>query len=101
MKKRNLGLALTAVLASGTLLAACGSDDKKDGSKESKKDDFSVAMVTDTGGIDDRSFNQSTWEGIEEFAKENNMTRGDGGYDYLQSAKDSDFETNIKKPCSS
>ncbi|PWI22784.1 BMP family ABC transporter substrate-binding protein [Kurthia zopfii] len=95
MKKRNLGLALSAVLASGTLLAACGSDDAKKDDKKGDKDAFSVAMVTDTGGIDDKSFNQSTWEGIQAFGKENGMTKGNGGFDYLQSKQDSDFTTNI------
>lgn len=96
MKKRKIGLALTALLASGTLLAACGSDDDSKGSdSKDKKDGFSVAMVTDTGGIDDRSFNQSTWEGIQKWGKEEGVEKGDGGYDYLQSASDSDFTTNI------
>lgn len=96
MKKRKIGLALTALLASGTLLAACGSNDSKEESKGGdNKDAFSVAMVTDTGGIDDRSFNQSTWEGIQAYGKEAGLKKGDGGYDYLQSASDSDFTTNI------
>ena len=96
MKKRKIGLALTALLASGTLLAACGSnDDSKDSGSKDKKDGFSVAMVTDTGGIDDRSFNQSTWEGLQAWGKEAGVEKGDGGYDYLQSASDSDFTTNI------
>ncbi len=30
-------------------------------------------MVTDTGGIDDRSFNQSTWEGIQKFGKDTGL----------------------------
>ena len=96
MKKSKIGLALTALLASGTLLAACGSNDSKEESKGGdNKDTFSVAMVTDTGGIDDRSFNQSTWEGIQAYGKEAGLKKGDGGYDYLQSASDSDFTTNI------
>lgn len=95
MKKRKIGLAFTALLATGTLLAACGSDDAKDDKKGSSKDAFSVAMVTDTGGIDDRSFNQSTWEGIQAYGEEEGLKKGDGGYDYLQSASDSDFTTNI------
>nr|WP_221297940.1 BMP family protein [Rummeliibacillus stabekisii] len=96
VKKRKIGLALSALLASGTLLAACGSD-KGDESKKSgsDKDKFSVAMVTDIGGIDDRSFNQSTWEGIEKFGEENGMKKGNGGFDYLQSASESDYNTNL------
>ena len=29
----------------------------------------SVVMVTDTAGIDDKSFNQSAWEGMQEWGK--------------------------------
>jgi basic membrane protein A len=35
---------------------------------------FELAMITDAGDIDDKSFNQSIWEGIVEFAEENNLT---------------------------
>jgi len=35
---------------------------------------YEIAMVTDAGDIDDKSFNQGTWEGIVEFAEENNLT---------------------------
>ena len=35
---------------------------------------YEIAMITDSGDIDDRSFNQGTWEGIEEYASENNKT---------------------------
>jgi basic membrane protein A len=35
---------------------------------------YEIAMVTDSGGIDDKSFNQSTWEGIIEYAEANEKT---------------------------
>lgn len=35
---------------------------------------YEIAMITDSGDIDDRSFNQGTWEGIEDFAEENDKT---------------------------
>lgn len=94
LKKRKFGLALSAVLAAGTILGACGNnDDSSD--KSSDKDNFSVAMVTDVGGVDDKSFNQSAWEGIQAFGKENGLEKGKGGYDYLQSASDADYATNL------
>jgi basic membrane lipoprotein Med (substrate-binding protein (PBP1-ABC) superfamily) len=31
---------------------------------------FKVGLVTDVGGIDDKSFNQGTWEGIVRFAQD-------------------------------
>ncbi|MFD2443582.1 BMP family protein [Bacillus sp. CGMCC 1.16607] len=66
MKKRKFGLALSLVLAAGTLLGACGAkdEDAKGGDTDKKGSDFKVGMVTDSGTIDDKSFNQGTWEGI-------------------------------------
>ncbi|MTH51773.1 BMP family ABC transporter substrate-binding protein [Bacillus mangrovi] len=87
------GLALSAVLAAGTILGACGN--KSSESNGSAASDFTVAMVTDVGGVDDKSFNQSAWEGIEEFGKANDMEKGNKGYNYLQSKSDADYGTNL------
>ncbi|MGE8204020.1 BMP family lipoprotein [Heyndrickxia sp. NPDC080065] len=97
MKKRKIGFALSLVLAAGTLLGACGTSDKGQGTtgKNEKKGNFTVALVTDVGGVDDKSFNQSAWEGLEEFGKENGLTKGTKGYDYLQSKSPSDYKTNL------
>ena len=62
-KKQWLGLGLVAVAAIG--LAACGNRASKKGSANSDaKTDLKAAIVTDTGGVDDKSFNQSAWEGL-------------------------------------
>lgn len=102
LSKRKFGLGLSLVLAAGTILGACGTKDegeKSSGSEGTDKGtetkDFSLAMVTDVGGVDDKSFNQLAWEGIEAFGKENGLKKGDGGYDYLQSASDADYITNL------
>ena len=52
---------------------------------------FLGCMVTDTGGINDKSFNQSAWEGMQEAAAANpNVT-----VKYLQSTTQSDYVPNI------
>lgn len=99
MKKRKFGLLITSVVATGAILAACGSDEDKD--KETSKgsanegDTISIAMVTDVGGVDDKSFNQSAWEGIQKFGADNGLSKGNGGFDYLQSQSDADYNTNL------
>ena len=45
---------------------------------------FEIAMITDIGTIDDKSFNQGTWEGVEAYAKANDVT-----YKYYQPTEDS------------
>ncbi|NKE06444.1 BMP family ABC transporter substrate-binding protein [Bacillus selenatarsenatis] len=53
---------MSLLLAAGTMLAGCGSDEGD--SSKGKESDLRVGMVTDAGTIDDKSFNQGTWEGI-------------------------------------
>ena len=37
-------------------------------------DTYVLALVTDIGTIDDKSYNQGSWEGLEKYAKEKNIT---------------------------
>lgn len=86
--------------ASALLLAACqgqsAGDDAADNGEGTaggdNGDGFSIAMVTDEGGIDDRSFNQSAWEGMQEWSDEtgNEST-------YFQSDDSSDFIPNFNQ----
>ncbi|MFC4774632.1 BMP family lipoprotein [Ruoffia tabacinasalis] len=59
------------------------------------QEDFSAIMVTDQGGVDDKSFNQSAWEGLQLWGEENGLEKGTSGFDYLESATDSDYITNL------
>jgi basic membrane protein A len=104
MAKRILALFLAAVL-SLSLLAGCATapkEEPKDEPKEQpgeqteepKKPDFKVGFVTDTGGIDDRSFNQGTWEGIKKYADENGWEEGKQ-YKYIQSNEEADYIPNL------
>lgn len=105
MTKRKFGLVLSSVLAAGAILGACGAKDeepKKETDNAAKgetptEEAFSVAMVTDVGGVDDKSFNQSAWEGLEAYGKEHSLSRGKGGFDYLQSKSEADFEPNLNQ----
>ena len=50
---------------------------------------FLACMVTDTGGIDDRSFNASSWQGVQE------AESATIGGKYLQSTSESNYVPNI------
>ena len=65
MKKKFLALALSALMVTG--LVGCGSNSNSGNSSETT---LKVGMVTDSGTIDDKSFNQGTWEGIKKAEKE-------------------------------
>jgi len=62
-------------------LAACGDTDVVDPGG----DVFELALITDIGTIDDKSFNQGSWEGLEKYAKENGIT-----HKYYRPAEQSD-----------
>ena len=49
------------------------------------EDTYEIALVTDVGNIDDKSFNQGCWEGVVEFAEAHDKT-----YAYYRPSEDSD-----------
>lgn len=80
---------LVAALAATTLVG-CGNSDK---GGESKECPIKVGFVTDTGGIDDKSFNQGSWEGIQKWAKDNKLSEDCIGY--VQSKAEADYVPNL------
>ncbi len=86
MKKLLISV-LVVSLALSTSVFAGGAKEEVGGVAKS---DFTVGVVTDTGGVDDRSFNQSTWEGSVKYANE---VGGDAKY--LQSIADADYIPNL------
>jgi basic membrane protein A len=50
-----------------------------------------VGMVTDVGGVNDKSFNQTSWEGLQALAAEDSSFE----VHYLESKTDADYQTNI------
>jgi basic membrane protein A and related proteins len=61
------GLAAAGVIA---LLAGCGSAPSNSGSTGAAKTKFVPCMVSDSGGFDDHSFNQLSFEGLETASKD-------------------------------
>lgn len=98
MNKKIVGFGLASVAVLG--LAACGNRGASKSDSSNAKTDLKVAMVTDTGGVDDKSFNQSAWEGLQAWGKENGLSKGQG-FDYFQSTSESDYATNLDTAVSS
>ena len=95
-KKQWFVLALVTVASLG--LMACGRRASRQNADA--KTDLKAAIVTDIGGVDDRSFNQSAWEGLEAWGKENGLSK-DQGIAYFQSNTESDFANNFEQAASS
>ena len=83
MLKKILSVILAATMVLS--LAACG------GTADAGKDKIKVGMVTDTGGVNDGSFNQSSWAGLQRAEKELGIE-----VKYLESKTDSDYAANIE-----
>lgn len=66
MKRFYLGFVLLLV---SFFMIACADDKPSDETVDPTN--FKIAMITDVGDIDDKSFNQGTWEGIVEYATAN------------------------------
>ena len=82
-KAKVLAAAVTTAVIALTLVGCAG---KKSGtsttSSDSSKTKDTVALITDTGGVDDRSFNQSAWEGLQAWGKAHKLSRGNSGFQY-------------------
>lgn len=72
MKKRILAVLLAGAMVLG--MVGCAKKPTADGSAASGDGKYELALVTDVGTIDDKSFNQGSWEGLEKYAKDNDIT---------------------------
>ena len=97
MKKRSWFVVLLMVLA--LFVAACAEDDADEGDAGGGGDEtpteqigqgFKACQVTDTGGIDDKSFNQTAYAGMERAAADYGVETA-----FLESQTPNDFAPNI------
>jgi len=80
---KKLWVLLSLALVFSMVLAACGA-------RETAEEKFKVGVVTDMGGVEDKSFNATSWAGVERAVKELGV---DGTY--LESRSQTDYATNI------
>ena len=99
MKRRITALMMAAAMCMS--LVACGSSNTnttennntaESGSAAAKDtSDLKIGLVTDVGGVNDGSFNQTAWEGMERAAEELGVT-----VNYLESGTDADYAPNLE-----
>src|SRR5699024_12597842 len=65
------------------------------GGQAQGKNQFTAAMVSDTNGVNDKGFNQSAWEGLQKWGKQNNLTKGKDGYNYFQPKSVADYDKQL------
>lgn len=91
-------LSLGFLMASFTLVLNACSGKKQGTSSQNKKD--SIALITDSNGINDQSFNQAAWAGFKDYGKEHNFKQGKG-YQYFQSSSATDYTPNFNQAAKS
>ncbi|MEC0368700.1 BMP family ABC transporter substrate-binding protein [Paenibacillus chibensis] len=95
--KKMFKLSLIMLLAFSVVLAGCGKKKEETGasggdSAGTAKSAVKVGLVTDVGGVNDKSFNQSAWEALQGLEKDKGITAK-----YLQSKSKEDYVTNLNK----
>ena len=97
--KKFIALALALVMALS--LVACGGAaapaestpaSAPADSAAAPAESFKVGMVTDVGGVNDKSFNQGAWEGLQALNAENPAIE----VAYLESKTDADYAANLE-----
>jgi basic membrane protein A len=85
--------ALSVVLSASMVLAMAAPAFAESATEAPDLDgsDFSVGLVTDVGGVNDGSFNQSAWEGLQKAGEDFGVT-----VNYLESKTDADYTPNIE-----
>ncbi|WP_166879580.1 BMP family protein [Salinibacterium sp. ZJ450] len=79
--------------ASALLLAGCAAaPDEGTGTDDTANTDYCARMVTNSGGLEDRSFNQSSWEGLERAADEYGIE-----VDAIVSQTETDLAPNVQQ----
>ena len=87
--KKLVSLSLSIVM-SAAMLVGCGSSEGS-----ASEDKLTVGMITDVGGVNDESFNQGAWEGLQAIQKE--LGEDVVEVKYLESKQDSDYTPNIEE----
>jgi basic membrane protein A and related proteins len=89
VKKYVRGLAMMGVLT--VAVAACGSKPTDSGAPAAADNkDFNACMVSDSGGFDDKSFNQTSYKGLQDAVKQLGVTEKKA-----ESKSDNDYPTNM------
>ena len=74
-----------SVVLLAVILAFVGTQSVFGGGGSQKTETFELALITDLGTIDDKSFNQGSWEGLVQYAREKSLS-----HKYYQPAEQSD-----------
>ena len=85
--KKFFAIMLVAIMVLAAF-AGCTKPEQKPNENPGEQVAMKIALVTDVGNIDDKSFNQGAWEGVVKFCEEKGLKQGEG-YNYYRPSEDS------------
>lgn len=100
MLRKGLSKFMASLLVATSLLAGCagGGEEQKPAeqgaeapAQEGQKQ-LQVGMVTDVGGVNDNSFNESSWDGLQKAQTDLGIKA-----EYTESKSDADYEPNLNR----
>lgn len=89
MKFKKLVAISTSILMATSMLVGCSKESTE--STNNKETNIKIGMVADTGGVNDESFNQSAWEGLQKAKEELGVE-----IKLIESKQASDYLANIE-----
>lgn len=94
MRRKTLIMVFAMVFVLSAVLVGCGGGGGGDTTPEEKT---KIIMITDEGGIDDQSFNQSAWDGIKKLEAEypNKVE-----VSFIESTQQSEYKPNLETAAS-
>lgn len=90
--KKGIALLMSTVIVMSAMVGCTSKPNTSSIKQNTANKKYNVAMVTDTGGVSDQSFNQSSWEGLQQLSKKKGAK-----ISYLESKQESDYATNLDK----
>lgn len=83
---------LLAISMMAVVVAGCGSTDGGEVPEGNQGNSQSVVMVADVGGVNDQSYNQGAWEGLQAFEEETGIKAS-----FIETVQMSDLATNFDR----
>ena len=86
----------TTAPASGEATATAAAEAATEAAAAAPASDLKIGLVTDVGRVNDRSFNQSAWEGVKQAGTAAGLTEGDG-FKYIETQDAKEYADNIQQ----
>lgn len=91
MRKNSLKFILVSWSLITFLLILSGCSNQNNTEHLNKNDKATAALITDNSGINDNSFNQAAWLGLQAFGSDHKLSQGTTGYQYFKSVSSTNF----------